>query len=425
MSSLDDLLNARPAKEVWHEVCLRLAELDEEQLAAIAPRVLSWPAQQRPMPDDWWAQWTAGDVRPYHSLAGVRHLADLHVDEDEDFDEASFSYGSTAVAAPSDLSWVALGAAAEWHHNGGDIIRWSTVERGRVTWFLNGGDYHDEPHDMQVSPDGRIVVTSVEGRLHAWSAETGNELWTLPERSGSDDEDEDEYEDDEAVGLDDIVRIGFSGDGGRVAIGTCGSGRVTVLEAETGRVVISVPAEQESFGPVALDASGHLLAHTAPDGRVVVREVDSGGVQAEVPTRLSQVNALVMAPDGTSAFAVGATAGDAGPAVQLLTLGSSPAAGELIRPAELPVEIDMGSASATSGTRAVWADRGPYAFVTADKGSVLFDSAARTLWADPNRQVVSFTADGRAMVTVGETIEAWFLSGLAIPDDDCPEADRG
>ncbi|OPF81747.1 hypothetical protein VT50_0208760 [Streptomyces antioxidans] len=417
MSSLDELLNARPTRQVWHEVCLLLAELDEDRLAAVAPQVLSWPAQQRPMPDDWWDQWTTGDVRPHHSLAGVRHLGILRVAEDEHdegeetgLDDAYFYHGATAVAAPSDLSWVALGAAAEWHHNGGDIVRWNTIEKDQLTWLLEGADYHDEPHDMQLSPDGRTVVTSVEGRLHAWSAETGDELWTLPECSGTDNNDVLDDEDE------DYVRIGFSGNGCRVAIGTCVSGRVAVMETETGQVVLSVPVEQQAFGPVALDAEGQLLAHTSPEGRVVVREVDSGAVLVTIPTRLSRVNALAMAPDGTAVFTVGGMADDAAPAAQLLKIGPSRAVGELIRPTELPVEIDTNLSLAIFGTRAVWTDRGPYAFVTADKGSMLFDSTARTLWASPNHQIVSFTPDGRAMVTVDETIEAWFLTGLDIPE---------
>ncbi|MFD8542987.1 PQQ-binding-like beta-propeller repeat protein [Streptomyces sp. NPDC059649] len=466
MSSLDELLKAHPTKQIWHEVCLFLAELDEEGLDAVAPRVLAWPAQQRPMPDDWWARWTAGDVRPYHSLAGVRHLGHLDVADGESvvgeeteeaeesgLDEAYFYHGATAVAAPSDLSWVALGAAAEWHHNGGDIARWDTVEKDRLTWFLNGADYHDEPHDMQVSPDGRMVVTSVEGRLHAWTAETGEEMWTFPVSSGSsaphdeddlddggekedeadfadeddfddeddlDDDDEDDFEGEGegegSLGMDDPVRIGFSGDGCRVAIGTCVSGRVAVMEADTGRVLLTVPAEQQAFGPVALDVNGRLLVHTSQEGRVVVREVDSGAVVVTAPTRLSHVHALALAPDSTAVFALGRVADDAAPTAQLLSLDPAGTVGELIRPTEFPVEIGTHSVLAGAGTRAVWTDRGPYAFVSTGNGSVLFDSTARTLWADPNRQIVSFTPDGQAMVTVDETIEAWFLAGLALPE---------
>ncbi|WP_406313743.1 hypothetical protein OHA77_36045 [Streptosporangium sp. NBC_01639] len=460
MSSLDGLLNARPTKEVWQEVCLRLAELDEEELAAVAPRVLSWPAQQRPMPDDWWAQWTAGDVRPYHSLAGIRHLGTLdHVEagraasgfeasnEDEDTDRAYFYHGASAVAAPSDLTWIALGAAAEWHHNGGDIVGWNTLEDDRLTWFLAGADYHDEPYDMQISPDGRTVVTSVEGRWHAWSAETGDELWVLPEGSRLDDEEEDDDndeddeddEDDGSLGMDDLVRIGFSGDSRRVAAGTCESGTVAVVETETGRVVLNVPAEQNAFGPVALDARGRLLAHTAPEGRVVIREADGGTVLATAQTGLTDVSALAFAPDGAALFAVGGAVeggavrgAQAGPAARILNLDPAPdhpslTVGALVRPTELPGELDTASpftaaSTRAASTRAAWTDRGPFAFVTADRGSVLFDSAGRTLWAHPGGQKVSFTPDGQAMVTVGESIDAWFLAGLAVPERTEPGA---
>ncbi|MEU9122640.1 hypothetical protein AB0C96_22715 [Streptomyces sp. NPDC048506] len=465
MSAVDELLNARPTAQVWHEVCLRLAEMDETELAAVTPRVLSWPAQQRPMPDDWWARWTAGDVRPYHSLAGIRPLGaladvqagralskagvsvDAYIDatfdgEDEDDDDyqASFPYGATAVAAPSGLSWLALGAAAEWHHSGGDIVGWSTLENGRLTSFLSGSHYHDEPHDMQISPDGRTVVTAVEGRWHAWSAATGEELWVLPERSGPDDhdeeldeddefedEDEEDDEDDAVLSMDDLVRIGFSGDGRRVAAATCSSGTVAVIATETGQVLLNVPTGQEAFGPVALDADGELVAHASPEGRVVVRAVDGGAVLATAATGLTEVNALAFAPDGTALFAVGDTAAHAadpdarvGPAACLLHLVPSPdqlslTVGGLVRPTELPGEPAPRSPIAKAATRAVWTDRRPLAFVVGH-GSVLFDSDGRTLWADPGNQIVSFTPDGRAMVTVGETVEAWFLAGLALPE---------
>jgi hypothetical protein len=434
MTSLDELLNARPTKEVWQEVCLRLAEMDEENLAAVASRVLSWPAQQRPMPDDWWVQWTAGDLRPYHSLAGVRHLGTLdHVakgraaserevsEADEEDDEegwASFGYGATAVAAPSGLSWLALGAEAEWHHNGGDIVGWNTLEEHPLTWFLSGADYHDAPYDMQVDPDGRTVMTSVEGRVRAWAAQTGDQRWALPVRPGPDDEEDedDDYETDD-YGMDGVVRIGFSGDGRRVAIGTTVPDNVTVVETESGRVVLSVPSEQKAFGPVALDTNGRLLAHAAPEGTVVVRDVDAGVVVATARTGLTHVHALAMAPEGTALFAVGHIAEDATPVAQLLSLDASSdgpclTPGEPVRPTDLPRGFDPNPWMDERWTRAVWTGNGPYAFVATDNGSILFDATACTRWAHPTSQIASFTPDGRAMVTVGDSIDAWFLAGL-------------
>ncbi|MER5322772.1 hypothetical protein [Streptosporangium roseum] len=234
--------------------------------------------------------------------------------------------------------------------------------------------------------------------------------------------------------MDDLVRIGFSGDSRRVAAGTRESGTVTVVETETGRVVLKVPAEQKAFGPVALDARGRLLAHTAPEGRVVIREADGGAVLAAAQTGLTDVNALAFAPDGAALFAVGGAAEGAavrgvraGPAARMLNLDPAPdhpslTVGALVRPAELPGELDMASPFAAASTRAVWTDRGPLAFVASDHGSVLFDSEGRTLWAHPSGEIASFTPDGQAMVPVGESIDAWFLAGLAVPERTGPGA---
>ncbi|NJP67477.1 hypothetical protein HCJ92_14495, partial [Streptomyces sp. ventii] len=74
---LDRLLVSRPGRDAWDEVCELLERCDDARLAAVTAAVLRWPAAQRPMPDRWWAQWTRGDVRPYHALAGHRGLGGL------------------------------------------------------------------------------------------------------------------------------------------------------------------------------------------------------------------------------------------------------------------------------------------------------------------------------------------------------------
>ncbi|WP_433330240.1 WD40 repeat domain-containing protein [Spirillospora sp. CA-294931] len=392
MSPLDDLLDARPTEAAWRRACPLLADLDAAALAAVAPRVLAWPAQLRPMPDDWWAQWTAGDRRPHHDLAGTRMLGTLdHVElgrvaegpggEDE-AEGAYFYHGATGVAAPSGLSWLALGAAAEWHHNGGDVVRWSTLSHASLIWYLEGDEYHDEAVDLQLSPDGGTLVTAVEGRWHAWSAATGDELWV---DSGSPDQG--------------LVRFAFSADGRRVAAGT-ESGTVAVIETASGRRLLTVPAS----GPVALDATGDLLAHTTPEGDAVVRDTGGGAVVTTVPTSLTQVNALALAPDGGALLAVGE-------GTQMIDLRTG-TPGEPAHPADLPLKLDATCRYAVRATRALWTDTGPLAYIVTDGGSALLNAEGRALWAHPTGVIGAFTPDGRALVTVGDTIEAWFVRAL-------------
>ncbi|MDB1087521.1 hypothetical protein PJ985_08075 [Streptomyces sp. ACA25] len=470
------LLDSRPSSAAWQEICPLLEACDPGLLDTLAPKVLSWPAAQREMPDSWWAQWVAGDIRPHHALAGTRGLGRLdsvetgtvgHPVEDDWAEEvceedtceegtcvddgfpsdpsgagaaagsghenggpaareaaASFYHGVVSVGAPSGLRWLALGGGAPSPHRGGDLVRWETTRDAPLVWYAQGSECHDEAHDLQISPDGSVVVTAIEGSWHAWSAETGAELWRLsPQQTGSAD-----AAGDGSLSLDDLVHFAFSADSGRLAVGTGSSDVVAVVQTRTGAVLLRVPAGQDGFGPVALDAAGQLLAHAGPTGQVVVRDVASGALLASADTGLTSVGALAMAPDGSALFVVGGAVGGvpeaaglataARPAARLLTFDPAAdrpelTAGELILPGEAPDGVDADSQLAAMSTRAVWTDAGPYAFVGADFGSVLFNGCGQALWADPAAAVAGFTPDGRALVVAQEEITVWFLAGLA------------
>ncbi|KAB8171090.1 PQQ-binding-like beta-propeller repeat protein [Streptomyces sp. 3MP-14] len=482
------LLAARPSEEGWWEICRQLERMTPEGLAAIRPAALRWPAAHRPMPDRWWAQWTSGDVRPHHALAGTRALGRLdHVetgtvpypvaedwaeDRDDDRNEADgrngdgpghpwgtgpggvdpaspsadpaevrtayFYNGASAVAAPAGLRWLALAAAAEWHHNGGDIARWETTRDAPLVWYLDGSGTHDESYDLQLSPDGAIVVAAVEGAWRAWSAATGEPLWRVRPHAAEEAADAEELTfdpEDVEVSMDDLVRFGFSADGRRLAVGTGSSDVVAVLASHTGEVLLRVPEGEDAFGPVALDATGELLAHTGPAGRVVLRSVPEGRVLAVADTGLSSIAALVLAPGGDELFVVGGAVGGvperaglattARPAGRRFTLrrdgGRAVLTGQpLLRPEEFTEGLDADSPSAAITARACWTPDGPFAFVGADFGSLLFDGEGRTLWADPAAAVGAFTPDGRALVVVQEDIDVWFLAGLERPEEPAP-----
>ncbi|SOD60877.1 PQQ-like domain-containing protein [Streptomyces zhaozhouensis] len=465
------LLAERPSERTWWEVCRLLELVPPERLAALRAEALRWPAAQRPMPDAWWARWTSGDIRPHHAFAGTRALGRLdHVETgtvdhpvaedwaeeddpatappvvlppahaaDQPGDEARTAYfynGASAVAAPAGLRWLALAAAAEWHHNGGDIARWETTRDAPLVWYLDGTQFHDECYDLQLSPDGRLLVAAVEGAWHAWSAASGERLWRVRPHAaeGAEHAEEGPAPEEAEVSMDDLVRFGFSADGRRLAVGTGSSDVVAVLAAETGRVLLRL-AGDDAFGPVALDAAGELLAHAAPAGRVVLRSVPDGRVLAVADTGLSSIAALALAPEGEGLFVVGGVVGGAPeragigttarPAARRLTVERDgdrfALVGQpLLRPGEFTEGLDADSPAAAISARACWTPGGPYGFVGADFGSLLFDGAGRTLWADPGNAIGAFTPDGRALVVVQEEIDVWFLAGLERPEEEVP-----
>jgi WD40 repeat protein len=428
---LDELLAGRPSAQAWEDARRLLERSDPDAVEAAASRIRSWPARLRPMPDAWWDDRRAGRNQPWHSLAAWRRLGDLDDVENgrpagvRQVDDgggslAYFYNGATSVACLSDLDWLVVCAAMEAHHNGGDIVVWGAGDGVTSTMLFDGADFHDEALDVQVSPDGSIAVTSVEGRLYAWQVPGGQALWQV-------DLDPADGEDGDFEMEDMIARIGFSGDGRRVAAGSVAGG-VRVLDSATGEVVFAVG--EDSFDPVALDAGGARLAHGAPLGEVVVRAVSTGEVVLRHDTGLAKVNAVAFAADGAGLLVAGGSVGgvapsmtetaEAVPAAVLLTIdGDQVVAERQVRPTGHPPRMSAESPFATMGTRAVWAEQGPMVFAADDNGAVLFDGAGRVLWTEQEPVVGNFSADGRVLVVVGKTVDAVFIDSLR---SDEPEA---
>ncbi|GAA1370463.1 WD40 repeat domain-containing protein [Catellatospora chokoriensis] len=409
VTTLDTVLAGEPSAEAWADAVPLLERAHLDDLAAARARLLDWPARCRPMPDGWWDEQRAGRHRPWHRLAAWRELGDLDDVQsggtprspgEDDF--ANFGEGAVAVACPPDPAWLVLCAAAEWHHSGGDVVVWGTGPQvpGRV--LLDGSGFHDEALDVQLSPDGSVAVASVEGRLHVWRTPDGKALWQLdlgPARESVDDFD---------MALM-TVRIGFSGDGRRVAAGSVGRG-LRVIDPATGEVLVEL--QVDTCGPVALDHAGRLLAHAGEAGAIVVRDAASGTIRFHHDTELSAVNALAFAPDGTGLLVAGGTPDDA-PAAVLLTLdGDRVVDGRLVRPEGLPPDLSGQSPLAAVSTRCVWGGHGPLALAVDDDGAVLFDAAGSLLWTGPAGAVGGFSPAGDLLAVLGDTVGVVLLDGL-------------
>jgi hypothetical protein len=409
-TTLDTLLSGEPSAEAWARAVPLLERASADVLAAAAARLLDWPARCRPMPDHWWDEQRAGRRRPWHRTAAWRELGDLdHVQtggsprfpaEDDGF--ASFGEGAVSVACPPDPAWLVLGAAAEWHHNGGDIVVWGTGPQVPSRMLLDGGAFHDEALDVQISPDGGVAVASVEGRLHAWRTPGGEQLWQLD--LGPAQESVDSFD---MVGM--TTRIGFSGDGRRVAAGSVARG-LRVIDTATGHVLFT--QEVADCGPVALDHAGRLLAHAGDAGAIVVRETASG-VLTSHDTGLSTVSAVTFAADGSGLLAAGSDAAEDAVAAVLLTLdGDRVVDSRLIRPGGLPPDMSARSPLAAVCTRCVWGGQGPLVLAVDDDCAVLFDERGRLLWIESGQVAGGFSPAGDVLTLVGDTVIAVFLAGL-------------
>ncbi len=417
-TTLESILDGAPSADAWQAACLLLPKAGPEVLAAASARLAAWPARLRPMPDAWWEEKSRGTRRPWHAAAAWRALGDVYdvqngrrpaPDDDEETDFASFSEGATALACPSDAGWLVLCAAAEWHHNGGDVVVWATGPQADAVKLLDGSDFHDEALDAQLSPDETVAVCSVEGRLHAWSTPDGKPRWQVGLAETTD-----------AEGRHDMaypaVRIGFSGDGRRVAAGSAVRG-IHLVDTASGELLGVIAADP--CGPVALDHDGIRLAHAGTSGEIVVRDTASGTVLTRHDTGLVTVNALAFAPDGTGLAVAGGAlepggSADARPAAVVLTLtGNAVTGSREVTPSGVPAEITADSPLAAVATRCVWGAHGPLVYAEDDAGAVLFDGDGRVLWIEPGMTSGNLSPDGRVLATIGEEdVTAVFLDAL-------------
>lgn len=418
--TLEAILRGAPSPDAWQAVCRLLPGAGPQVLPAALARLADWPARLRSLPDAWWEEKARGVHRPWHAAAAWRALGDVYdvqhgrppaPDDGEEADFAGFSEGATALACPSDPTWLLLCAAAEWHHNGGDVVVWATGPQADPVKLLDGSDFHDEALDAQLSPDETVAVCAVEGRLHAWSVPDGKPRWQVELARSTD-----------AEGRHDMaysaVRIGFSGDGRRVAAG-CAARGIHVVDTATGELLGLVVADP--CGPVALDHDGTRLAHAGPSGQIVVRDTASGAVLARHDTGLAAVNALAFAPDGAGlAVAGGARDGgsrDARPVAVVLTLDGTEVTGACrVTASGVPPELAADSPLAAVATRCAWGARGPLVYAADDAGAVLFGSDGRVLWTEPGMTCGNLSPDGRLLVTMGEeAVTAVFLDALLPP----------
>ncbi|MBV1851812.1 WD40 repeat domain-containing protein [Catellatospora tritici] len=416
-TTLAAILAGEPSAPAWQQAWPLLERAPADLLAEAAASLRAWPPHLRPMPDHWWQRYAAGQVEPWHALAAWRRLGDLEdvqngqpalAEPDDEADSfAYFYHGATSVACPGEPRWLVVCAAAEWHHNGGDIVVWGAAPQVPSRMLLDGAHFHDEALDTQLSPDGTIMVTSVEGRVHAWRVPDGTALWQL--NLGPNDDDD--FFDTERT----TVRVGFSADGSRVAAGSAARG-VRVLNPHTGEVLLEVAADP--LGAVALDGEGRRLAHAGRDGEILIRDTGSGTVVLRHGTGLTRVNALAYAADGSGLLVAGGVRDDAEdapvtPAAVLVTLDGDAVAGQTpVRPQGVPGKLTADSPLATVCTRAVWGQCGPLVYTVDDGGSALFDGHGRTLWTESEMTMGNFSADGRVLVTVSESINVVFLDAL-------------
>jgi WD40 repeat protein len=140
------------------------------------------------------------------------------------------------------------------------------------------------PSQVALSPDGKVIAAPFGDGVGIWDAGTGKRLRTLSHG-----------------GSDALIRLAFSHDGRRLALGTAGSTvrepRLRVWDAETGREVWSATDHKDNVSAVAFSADGRWLASGSLDGAIKLWDPAKGQVLRTLEGHAGQVKALAFSPD--------------------------------------------------------------------------------------------------------------------------------
>lgn len=144
------------------------------------------------------------------------------------------------------------------------------MDRTARVWNVKDGTcLHTLAHGGSVessvfSPDGKLVVSSGGGVVHAWNAETGAEIWST------------------RVSDDAVQRVTCSPDGRRIAVA---AEKVHLLDPATGAVCLSFSPFEPSPYNLVFNADGSMLAVCATEGDIAIVSTKSTREMIEWPKK--------------------------------------------------------------------------------------------------------------------------------------------
>jgi hypothetical protein len=309
---LEALVAHAPDRTTWKAITAELDRVPASRLAAIVKKagaaLRGWPLGLRSMPQRWWDALTTGKDEPRAALARRRTLW-----ASSDDDEHLLSTYALQVDVSPDLSTFVTADAAEWHHDGGDIVLWDSRTGVPRKVLLSGRDYQGEPFSLLYSPDGRwIAAAPVEARargsLRLWDAASGELVWTqdlAPKKRGAGGPDDDEGAADDERATE-MIALDFTPDNKRIWSASRRLGRLRSWDVATGATRSELP-DEAGVTAIRVSPKGHLLATGSETGWLRVWDLRDESLLAERKVGEKPIWSVVFSADGKRVASAGRT----------------------------------------------------------------------------------------------------------------------
>jgi outer membrane protein assembly factor BamB len=251
-------------------------------------------------------------------------------------------------------------------------------------WETWGGDMTADGRYVvyALTPIARSFYTPSENKLVLLDGVTGTIIWTKSAPPA-----------DAALGRKlDAIEVRFSPEGKWLAVGSIGSGQVTLFDRATGNLVWSAPNSSFGFGEIqrlVFSPDAAVLYAGSNDGAVRALRISDGTVLwRALANAAPELNGLSLSADG-SWLAVGSRSQDV----------------TAIRTADGLVRWQ----TPTQGVDAMLAPDGR--FIVSDGGLVFATLNGMLTGATKATGIARFTPDGRAVVQLGQDLRVYDLGG--------------
>ncbi|MEM1169725.1 MAG: WD40 repeat domain-containing serine/threonine-protein kinase [Cyanobacteria bacterium P01_H01_bin.35] len=158
-----------------------------------------------------------------------------------------------------------------------DSIKIWHIPTGKMLHTFRG--HSDSIYGINISPDGKILVTGSHNNIKTWNLETGIEINTLVDHHGR------------------ILSVTVSPDGKKIASGSSDK-TIKIWELETGKLLRTLSGHANEVNSVVISPDSQTLVSASNDHTIKIWHLETGKLLRTIRGHSRWVSSVAFSPDG-------------------------------------------------------------------------------------------------------------------------------